>query len=61
MAKTDLTLQLEKEIHEATARIGLVGCTEVSIGKGGKERLDYMTIDSKNIVRCYEVSYSIRH
>lgn len=58
MAKTTLTLQLEKEIHEVTSRLGLVGCTEVSIGKGGKERLDYMTIDSKDVVRCYEVKVS---
>lgn len=58
MAKTELTLQLEKEIHQHVKRLGLVFCTEVSIGKGGKERVDGMSIDSKDIVRCYEVKVS---
>lgn len=58
MAKTSLTLDLEKELYNTTNRIGLVFCTEVSIGKGGKERVDAMTIDSKNIVRCYEIKVS---
>lgn len=58
MGKTDLTLQLEKDIHEHTARLGLVGCFEVSIGKGGNERVDYITFDTKDIVRCYEIKVS---
>lgn len=58
MGKTDLTLQLEKDIHKHTARLGLVGCFEVSIGKGGNERVDYITFDTKNIVRCYEIKVS---
>lgn len=58
MGKTDLTLQLEKDIHSATKRTGLVGCFEVTIGKGGNERVDYITFDTKDIVRCYEIKVS---
>lgn len=58
MGKTDLTLQLERDIHSATKKTGLVGCFEVTIGKGGNERVDYITFDTKNIVRCYEIKVS---
>lgn len=58
MGKTELTLQLEKDIHSATKKTGLVGCFEVTIGKGGNERVDYITFDTKNIVRCYEIKVS---
>ena len=58
MAKTELTKQLEKEIHDYTARLGLLGCFEVSVGKGGKEYIDFATLDSKGIFRCYEIKVS---
>lgn len=38
--------------------MGLFSCFEVTIGFGGNERVDYMTIDTKNIVRCYEIKSS---
>lgn len=58
MAKTDLTLELEKGIYEATAKMGTFGCFEVTIGYYGNERVDYMTYDTKGIWRCYEIKVS---
>ena len=59
MAKTDLTLQLERKIYSATHKVGVFGCFEVTIGWFGKERVDYMTYDTKGIWRCYEIKVSI--
>ena len=56
--KTDLTLQLEREIYKATAKQGVFGCFEVTIGWWGKERVDYITYDTKGIWRCYEIKVS---
>jgi hypothetical protein len=50
-----LTLQLEREIWEATHKQGVFCCFEVTIGWFGKERVDYMTYDTKGIFRCYEI------
>lgn len=59
MAKTDLTLQLEKSIQEETFKnMGVFGCLEVTIGWYGKGRVDFMTMDSKEIFRCYELKVS---
>lgn len=58
MAKTDLTIKLEKDIYAATNKLGVFGCFEVTIGFYGKERVDYMTYDTKGIWRCYEIKVS---
>lgn len=58
IAKTDLTLKLEKEIWEATHKQGTFCCFEVTIGWFGKERVDYMTYDTKGMFRCYEIKVS---
>lgn len=58
MAKTQTTLDLEKNIKIATLKMGVFGCLEVTIGFGGKERVDYMTYDTKGIFRCYEIKVS---
>lgn len=58
MAKTEETLNLERNIKIATLKIGVFGCLEVTIGFGGKERVDYMTYDTKGIFRCYEIKVS---
>ncbi len=55
MAKSDLTIQLERGIWHATKKQGTFGCFEVTIGWFGKERVDYVTFDTKNIWRCYEI------
>jgi hypothetical protein len=58
VAKTDLTLELEREIWAATHKQGVFGCFEVTIGWWGKERVDYITYDTKGIWRCYEIKVS---
>jgi hypothetical protein len=58
MAKSELTLKLEREIWEATHKQGVFCCFEVTIGWFGKERVDYMTYDTKGIFRCYEIKVS---
>lgn len=59
MAKTEETLKLEREIFFATQKIGVFSCFEVTIGFSGKERVDYMTYDTKGIWRCYEIKVSL--
>ena len=56
--KTELTLSLERQIQSATLRQALFGCLEVTIGWFGKERVDYITYDTKDIWRCYEIKVS---
>ena len=58
MSKTEETLRLEREIWAFTRRLGLFGCFEVTIGWHGRERVDYMTYDTKGIWRCYEIKVS---
>jgi hypothetical protein len=58
IAKTELTMQLEKQIHRVTSKQGVFGCFEVTIGWYGKERVDYMTYDTKGVWRCYEIKVS---
>lgn len=53
--KTDETKQIELGIFNATCKQGVFGCFEVTIGWFGKERVDYMTYDTKGIFRCYEI------
>lgn len=56
MAKTELTKQLEKAIIAETS--DWFGCLEVTIGWYGSGRVDFMTMDSKEIFRCYEIKIS---
>jgi hypothetical protein len=53
--KTDDTKRLEASIWKATSKQGVFGCFEVTIGFFGKERVDYMTYDTKGNFRCYEI------
>jgi hypothetical protein len=59
--KTDLTRICEKAIckESGAGGLGVYGCFEATIGEGyGQERVDYMTMDSDGIFRCYEVKIS---
>lgn len=56
--KTAETVALEKAIRLATRKTGVFGCYEVTIGFCGRERVDYMTYDTKGIFRCYEIKVS---
>lgn len=58
IGKTELTVDLEKIIWNETHKKGVFGCFEVTIGWAGEERVDYMTYDTKNTWRCYEIKVS---
>jgi len=58
IAKTELTKQLEQEIISTTSKQGVFGSLEVTIGWWGNERVDFMTMDTKDIFRCYEIKIS---
>ncbi|OPY63655.1 MAG: hypothetical protein A4E56_00378 [Pelotomaculum sp. PtaU1.Bin065] len=58
IAKTELTIKLERDIWEATNKQGVFCCFEVTIGWFGEERVDYLTYDTKGIWRCYEIKAS---
>lgn len=56
--KTKETLALEALLYAATHKQGIFCCFEVTIGWFGKERVDYMTYDTKGVFRCYELKVS---
>ena len=56
MGKTELTKEIEKALRIETSK--WFGCVEVTIGWYGKQRVDFMTMDSKEIFRCYEIKIS---
>lgn len=59
--KTALTKEIEQSLIFATRanEPGIYGALEVTLGEGyGTERIDYMTMDTKNIFRCYEIKIS---
>jgi hypothetical protein len=58
MAESTLTKSLKRSIWFATKKMGVFGCFEVTIGFNGKERVDYMTLDTKGTWRCYEIKIS---
>ena len=47
MNKTQLTHELERQLWKYTKKRGTFGCFEVTIGWRGKERVDYLTYDTK--------------
>jgi hypothetical protein len=53
-----LTKELENNIWKTTRKQGVFGCLEVTIGWFGKERVDYITYDTNDIWRCYEIKIS---
>ena len=58
MNKTGITHILEKQLWKHTKKRGTFGCFEVTIGWYGKERVDFLTYDTKGIFRCYEIKAS---
>jgi hypothetical protein len=57
IAKTELTEKIEQALYKETIQKAF-GCHEVTIGYFGKGRVDYMTMDFKDIFRCYEIKIS---
>ena len=62
MPKTELTKELERKIWNATQKMGTFGCFEVTIGFNQKtkikQRVDYITYETKGIWRCFEIKIS---
>lgn len=59
--KTKLTRDIECKLYYATHadERGTYGCYEVCVGNGcGQEFIDFATMDSKEIFRCYEIKAS---
>lgn len=54
--KSKLTKEIEKSLQKET--INLFGCLEVTIGWSGNKRVDFMTMDSKEVFRCFEIKIS---
>ena len=63
MSKSKTTLELEEKLHNMCKEKRIYGCEEITIGfygKGhGNERVDFCTMDSKGIIRCYEIKVSL--
>lgn len=55
MGKTEETLQFEKYLKQYTKKQGIFGCPEVTIGWFGNERVDFLTYDTNNWFKCYEI------
>lgn len=58
MSETKLTKELKQAIWFATKKMGVFGCFEVTIGFNGNERVDYITVDTRGVWRCYEIKVS---
>lgn len=63
MAKSENTLKIEQALHQSCREKRLYGCEEVTIGfpnnGHGNEIVDFMSMDSKGIIRCYEIKVSL--
>lgn len=57
--KTTETLKLEQAIKEKYCTPWQFGIHEVTLGFGGKERADFMTISTNDVVRCFEIKVSM--
>ena len=61
MSKTEKTVCIEKALYKFSKAngLGVYGCFETSLGKAyGDERVDYMTMNSNDEFRCYEIKIS---
>lgn len=63
MSKSKETLELEEYLYNMCCKKRIYGCSEVTIGfhnaGRGNEIVDYATMDSKGILRCYEIKVSL--
>lgn len=53
-----MTKKIENNLYTNTQKQGVFCCFEVTIGWFGRERVDFLTYDTKGIWRCYEVKVS---
>lgn len=63
MPKTKATKEIEKSLYLNTVSKRIYGCEEVTIGfhkdGHGNEIVDFCTMDSKGIIRCYEIKVTL--
>lgn len=63
MSKRKETLEIESKLHYMCEKRRIYGCEEVTIGfvhnGHGNEIVDYCTMDSKGIIRCYEIKVTL--
>ena len=63
MAKRKDTLEIENRLHDMCRQKRIYGCEEVTIGfynnGHGNEVVDFCTMDSKGILRCYEIKVTL--
>jgi hypothetical protein len=63
LAKRKETVEIEKALAQMCHDKGLYGCEEITIGfvNGGlgNEIVDFMTMDSKGTIRCYEIKVTL--
>lgn len=63
MAKRQETLNIEAALQKDTRIKRIYGCEEITIGFSnnghGNEIVDFMTMDSKGIIKCYEIKVTI--
>lgn len=63
MPKRKETLNIEKALLQMCHDKGAFGCEEITIGfvNGGygNEIVDFMTMNSKGIIRCYEIKVTM--
>ena len=63
MAKKSETIELENALKKRCEEKGLYGCEEITIGFAynghGNEIVDFMTMNSKGIIKCYEIKVTV--
>ena len=63
MPKTKITVGIETALNDMCRSKRIYGCEEVTLGfpnnGHGNEIVDFMTMDSKGILRCYEIKISL--
>ena len=63
MAKRKETIEIENILHNMCKQKRIYGCEEVTIGfynsGHGNEVVDFCTMDSKGILRCYEIKVTL--
>lgn len=64
MSKRQDTISLENALINQTREKGIYGCEEITIGfynnGHGNEIVDFMTMDSKGIIKCYELKITLQ-
>lgn len=64
MAKRKETLGIEEALYKDTKEKRIYGCEEVTIGfynnGHGNEIVDFITMDSKCIIKCYEIKVTLQ-